>query len=729
MSFTFVQKLPSQVLGGTSPVQSGAFSANPTVGNYLFCTISSFMSSTGTHSVSDSAGGNTWISAGTFEQSSDASDFERVSVFYCLVANTGASFKITVASTGATPEPLFQCSEFSIGAGNTIAVDTPAGATGGNLRLTTSLTIAGSSTATAGELLFGVFGAEGSLTTAGISNPCNFNGSAAGVTSIAFSNDDTTIEGGQHSYVIASGSGTATSFNWTYSSDAALPYPQYVGLSVAFKETAGAAADQPPSQISYTEDISLVDDPAIYDQSPYDFYTDTTANRADVVPPIPVELPQSYEWEDVNNADEALWQWPLSQAPPIADVAALDMPFTEDSDAQPGEDEEPFGFFDSPLPDDVLSMLVIDFDAQNEEEEDSVGFFDAPFEAPVVSGFIQPDDIDQPDDDADEPFGFGSGPLQDDDQGSVELANDQPDDEQIEGFSIDPTPEDSPMLAIVEDSEQPEEDEFAEGFADQPLGADVIGPVDQIYPEDASNQPLDVDDEDFALQDQPLSTDAVVDQVFVEDATDQPTDPEDEDFAFSDQPSAEVADQIVVEDGTFQPPDPEDEDFATFDQPLASDVFDLNIVWPECSDNQIDTPDDEEFSFSIGPTPDDVIPPPAPVTSGQDGAHWPPMHKWRYYADDEPEPVKPKKKAEPITAPEPKPAPFVVKPAVVRIAKAIEKIARVQEPLFAKATTPAPDLKRIADLEAALAAEIARAQEILVEDDEEAIAIALRFLS
>lgn len=464
---------------------------------------------------------------------------------------------------------------------------------------------------------------------------------------------------------------------------------------------AGAAADQPPSQICYIEDVSLVDDPAIYDQSPYDFYTDTTANRADVQPPIPVELPQSYEWEDVNNADEALWQWPLSQAPPIADVAALDMPFTEDSDAQPGDEDEPFGFFDSPLPDDVfLMMLVVDYDAQNEEEDDWIGFFDAPFETPVVSGFIQPDDTDQPDDDADEPFGFWT----------------------------DPTPEDSPMLALVEDSEQPEENEFAEGFADQPLAADVIGPVDQIYPEDASNQPLDVDDEDFALQDQPLSADAVVDQVFVEDATYQPADPEDEDFAFSDQPSAEVADQIVVEDGTFQPPDPEDEDFATFDQPLASDVFDLNIVWPECSDNQIDTPDDEEFSFSIGPTPDDVIPPPAPITSGQDGAHWPPMHKWRYYADDEPEPVKPKKKPEPITAPEPKPAPFVVKPAVVRIAKAIEKIARVQEPLFAKATTPAPDLKRIADLEAALAAEIARAQEIL-EDDEEAIAIALRFLS
>lgn len=249
MSFTFVQKLTAQVLAGGTPLQSAAMPANPTVGNWLFCTISAFTSTTGTHTVTDTTGGNTWLQGGTFINNSDASDFERASVYYCLVQQTGASFKVSVANTGATPETLFQVSEFSIGGGNTVAIDSPAGATGFALRTTTTLTITGSNTAIANELLFGVLACEGSSTTAGISDPCNFNGSTTGVTSIAVSQDDTTIEGGQHSYVVATSSGTATAFNWTYTSDAATPYPQYVGLSVAFKEVALSSTLPLPSMV------------------------------------------------------------------------------------------------------------------------------------------------------------------------------------------------------------------------------------------------------------------------------------------------------------------------------------------------------------------------------------------------------------------------------------------------------------------------------------------------
>lgn len=236
MSFTFVQKLASAPLAGGSPLQSAAMPSNPTVGNFLFCTVSSYTSTTAAHSVTDTAGGNTWLLAGTFENSTDSSDFERASVFYCLVANTGSNFKVSVSNTGATPETLFQVSEFSINVGNTVAIDSAAGASGFQPGATTSLTITGSATASANELLFGILACEGSLTTAGISSPCNFNGSTTGVTAIAASLDDSTIEGGQHSYVIATSAATATAFNWTYTTDPATPYPQYVGLSVAFKE-------------------------------------------------------------------------------------------------------------------------------------------------------------------------------------------------------------------------------------------------------------------------------------------------------------------------------------------------------------------------------------------------------------------------------------------------------------------------------------------------------------
>lgn len=361
-------------------------------------------------------------------------------------------------------------------------------------------------------------------------------------------------EGAEHAYkeVAATGTQSAT---WTWTSGAE---DVWMGVIATFKLGAGGATDQPPSQISYPEDMGVYE--ATDDPAPFDFYTDTTANRADVQPPIPVELPQSYEWVDPNETEEALWPDYWAQAPPIPDFVPDFIRPTDSSD-QPEDFDEDFAFSSAPLPADVVVAIdqiqSYDADEQFEEPDEDFGFADAQVPDDIVDQLFNNFDGYFGEDDelegfADTPQDTGAAapadmPFTEDSDGQLE-ADDEP-----FGFSDAPLPEDAPMLAIVEDSEQEEEDEFAEGFADAPLSDDA------------------------------------------------------------------AVDQVVVEDGTFQPPDPEDEDFATFDAPLADDVFDLNIVWPETSDNQIDTPDDEDFSFSLGPTPDDVIPPPPTNPTVDDG--------------------------------------------------------------------------------------------------------------
>lgn len=228
-AIVFVQKLPTQILTGTLPVQSGAFSANPTLGNTIICTISAFNSSTATYTISDTAG-NTIPSTPdvTIERSAFGTDFERASIFSYPVTVTGASFKVTFTlATGSTPELLAQCSEFS-GVATSSPLETSN--TGVNGSATTSLTVAATST-TSGDLLIAAFAAESDHTSNSVSDPPTVNASATGVNSIAVSQDFDTIEGGEHAYKIL-GAGASQSVNWTYltSSIVSAQYVAAVGL-------------------------------------------------------------------------------------------------------------------------------------------------------------------------------------------------------------------------------------------------------------------------------------------------------------------------------------------------------------------------------------------------------------------------------------------------------------------------------------------------------------------
>lgn len=419
-----------------------------------------------------------------------------------------------------------------------------------------------------------------------------------------FWNFDGNFPGGTGAYDI--GTSGSVAFDFSGGSDGGSRALAAVHVIAA----AGGTPDQPPSQVYLPDSSDNYEPSDLNDGSATEFYADLSVpNRADVIVDMPfVELPQSGEWEDPNQ-DEALWLWPLAQAPP---------------------------------PDDVVDQLGNEFDGYFGEEDELEGFADLP----QGVGAAAPDYV-QP-----------------------ELGEPQPDEEDQQVFTDAPLPPDNDVAAsrAYDASEQyePEDEDFT--FLALPLPADVS--PDQIYAEDATQQPPDPEDEDFAFAAAPAPAD-VLDPLPVEDATQQPPDPEDEDFAFIDAPLAEDAPQLaLVEDATQQPPDPEDEDFGLSLAPQADDVvdpqpvedastqlpypeddedfsfsagpapddvIDLNIVWQDDAANQIDTPDDEAFDFTADPLPDDVTPPP-PTGRGQLIRAWLIDYYEKAWAKKKPEP-------------------------------------------------------------------------------------------
>ena len=245
MSILHVQH-PASTLGSSSTtVQSGAFASNPTVGNRIVVTLSTFEAASTGFTFSDTAG-NTYIVDSTFEQTSIAGNFERVTVASAPVTATGASFKVTatVAVGGTAFDALLTATEFSGIATSSYLDVTPVTAGVGNS--TTSIT-AGPTAAMnqAGNLLIAAMAAESSLTSNSVTNPASITGPTLSTasTSLGVSQDFSTIEGGQHSYAIASNT-SAASANWTYTNDAS-NYTQYVAALVVYKP-AGAAAAVPP---------------------------------------------------------------------------------------------------------------------------------------------------------------------------------------------------------------------------------------------------------------------------------------------------------------------------------------------------------------------------------------------------------------------------------------------------------------------------------------------------
>jgi len=236
MSIAFVQKLPSHALASGTSLQSAAFSANPTLNNRLIATYTFFSNSSNpTVTFSDTAG-NSWVNDVSIQRLSSAGNYEHSVIASTQVSLTGASFKVTVTTSGATTvDNYFDVCEFSgIATGSQLFyLDSPSVVTGSNPNSTTSLTLPTSNSANYGELLIMVLGIESSTTTdANLSHPALLNGSQAGVVEIDTNADGSTINGGQFSYILLGGPAGNT-IKWNYSNDANA-FAQYTGAAACY---------------------------------------------------------------------------------------------------------------------------------------------------------------------------------------------------------------------------------------------------------------------------------------------------------------------------------------------------------------------------------------------------------------------------------------------------------------------------------------------------------------
>lgn len=343
----------------------------------------------------------------------------------------------------------------------------------------------------------------------------------------------------------------------------------------------GAAAPDMPASCVYCGD----EGDSIFeaeDTAPFDFSGDAPM---DILPPILPELPQSYEWEDVNE-DEALYPSYWAQGPPISDLPAETggQNLIEDARDQPADEEEPFGFEQSGIapPDQIF---VEDASNQPEDSDEDFGFVASPLDAPIADQIFP--ELDSQSEETEDDSSFYDAPL------SADAVVTDP----IQGEDSDDK---------IEEIEEPE------GFTDAPL--DAVVAADQIYPDCADAQPED-EEPDASFADPPLAFDVVSDQVFTEDSDAQIDDIEEPD-GFADAPLQEDDQGAQHIDQPVEDEEIEGFSDAPFDGPL-----DLSPIYPECSDNQIDTPDDEAFDFAQAPLAADsvlgpVFPTPSQVLAG-----------------------------------------------------------------------------------------------------------------
>lgn len=559
-------------IGQTSKGRTGSGTSVGTTGvntssGSTFVVLLAFNNSTTFTSIADtingSASGNTWTQIGT-EPSISGGKFR---AYYCQNGNGGTNHVVTVTVGAATAITALMVEVTGV-----VTTSVTDGTSAFTLDSSSPFTSANVTTANANDVLVaGVMGDSGS-------NPATHAISSASPSS-GWTIQTSTEETNGASFWVGCMATQTVSATGTYNGGFTESGATNGNVLLVALKLSSAAADQPPSQIYWPDSLEGYEAPDVYDLAPFDFYTDNGANNADVHPPPAPELPVSFEWEDVNTADDALWQWPLSQAPPIDD-------------------------------NDVAVSRVIDSDEQLEDVEEDFGFSFDGLDTPVAD-LIQGEDSDAQLEDVDEPFGFTADPLPDDNDVAASRVYDA--SEQFEepdedfGFTFDGVGADAVDDPITAELPVPEDDELVEGFADAPLPADA---VDEIAPFCCFLIPED-EPEDFG---------------FTSDAVSDPDEiapfccfliPEDEEqvdgFADAPLPDDVQSDQVFVEDATQQPTDPEDEDFGFGAGPSFDDVIDSDQVFVECSDAQPNEPeDDEAFGFSDAPLPDDVAAPPPP---------------------------------------------------------------------------------------------------------------------
>jgi hypothetical protein len=216
-----VAHVQDAALGAGGPAattqQTGAFSTNPTVGNYIIAIAWGWNSNAHnqTPALSDTGGNSYTVPANVYQN--QATDL------WCIaglakVVTSGASFKVTSGgpASGGGGSICVAAAEFSAIPASSPQDGTAAGTTG------TSVTVApGSMTITIGSLVISICTDDN--TTYGGSTPTGF-------TRIAFENDGTNFEVGEGAYAIGPASPTnpsrtVTSAKWAASQFALLTLP------------------------------------------------------------------------------------------------------------------------------------------------------------------------------------------------------------------------------------------------------------------------------------------------------------------------------------------------------------------------------------------------------------------------------------------------------------------------------------------------------------------------
>ena len=188
---------------------NATFGVQPTVGNYVFLVVSGFRAAAapfGATAVSDNQTGNTW--------NRDISQYtspSQAAIFSAKVVGTGATFTVTLATSGASTYAvctIFECSG--------LAASTPLdqtqflsnGTTQGN-----TIT-ANSQNALANELVLAAFTIDGTLNPEGISDPAS-----SSYSSLYVEQNGAAREPGQGSYKIVSSLETSSA-TWTWNANA-----------------------------------------------------------------------------------------------------------------------------------------------------------------------------------------------------------------------------------------------------------------------------------------------------------------------------------------------------------------------------------------------------------------------------------------------------------------------------------------------------------------------------
>ena len=221
--------------------------------------------------------------------------------------------------------------------------------------------------------------------------------------------------------------------------------------------------------------------------APWDWSAESMVpGRDEVFPPPPPELPAYEEWEDVNDAETALYQWPWGQAPPIDEnLPALGL---EDASNQIEDEEELFSFSADPPIADAEFAFIQPYDASEQQEEDEEQ--DADQTGPVGPAFVS----------------IMAATLVDD------AASQQDEDEFLEADQTSPLSSNEEVGAGIyyDADEQYEEDEYLEADQASPLAADVASPMAASLVEDARDQPEDVIEEPIGVSYDPLPADRVL---------------------------------------------------------------------------------------------------------------------------------------------------------------------------------------------------------------------------